>query len=132
MTITDLDQQRGLYGKYYVARRTVQIHSHGPGTSTVTRSDPGPVFVLAYETDPHARNAFAAYNPTDQERTDNARDFAVQKHTGKPTGPVFVLPYADDARARAALITYAESCRDDFPQLSADLIAEATAHGGLT
>jgi hypothetical protein len=57
--------------------------------------------------------------------------YRVEKVNGKPTGPVFVLAYADDPHARAALVAYAESCRQDYPRLSADLIGEATKHGGL-
>lgn len=47
MTTTDPDTKRGLYGKYRVEK------SNGKPT--------GPVFVLAYATDPHARVALAAY-----------------------------------------------------------------------
>lgn len=47
MTITDPDQQRGLYGKYRVEK--------------VNGKPVGRVFVLAYDTDPHARTALAAY-----------------------------------------------------------------------
>lgn len=47
----DPDRDRGLYRKYQVQK--------------VTRDgelvDPGPVFVLAYTRDPHARVALAAY-----------------------------------------------------------------------
>lgn len=46
--------------------------------------------------------------------------------------PFFVLRYATDRHARAALVAYAESCRDEYPQLAADLLGEATAHGGLS
>lgn len=33
---------------------------------------------------------------------------------------------------RAALAAYAESCRADYPQLAAELIAEVTKYGGLS
>lgn len=52
MTITDPDQQRGLYGKYLVYK---------PDPETGELRDPGSVFVLNYATDPHARVALRAY-----------------------------------------------------------------------
>jgi hypothetical protein len=45
--MNDPDQQRGLYGKYRVEK--------------INGKPTGPVFVLAYATDPHARAALAAY-----------------------------------------------------------------------
>lgn len=57
--------------------------------------------------------------------------YRVEKVNGKPTGAVFVLAYANDPHARAALAAYAESCREDYPQLAADLFGEVTKHGGL-
>lgn len=47
MTITDPDQQRGLYGKYRVEK--------------VNGKPVGRTFVLAYDNDPHAQVALAAY-----------------------------------------------------------------------
>lgn len=57
------DSEAGLYGKYEVhkLRRTVHENEHGGRTTLVERVDPGPVFVLAYTKDPHARVALAAY-----------------------------------------------------------------------
>ncbi len=46
----DPDRERGLYGKYFVKK-----------IKSGELVDPGPVFVLAYVTDPHARVALAAY-----------------------------------------------------------------------
>ena len=45
--------------------------------------------------------------------------------------PFFVLRYDTDPHARAALVAYAESCRNEYPQLADELISEVTAHGGL-
>lgn len=58
------NSERGLYGKYEVhkLRRTVRRFEGSSGTvTTIERVDPGPVFVLAYTTDPHAAVALAAY-----------------------------------------------------------------------
>jgi hypothetical protein len=46
--------------------------------------------------------------------------------------PFFVLRYDTDPHARAALVAYAESCRNEYPQLADELLGEVTAHGGLT
>ena len=51
----DRDRSLGLYGKYHVQK----IVNAGP--DCVKWVDPGPVFVLAYSKDPHARVALAAY-----------------------------------------------------------------------
>lgn len=81
MTAIDPDRNRGLYGKYRVDKivqtinpvcpsspdgwhhKTVQhwcSYCLGPRYET-EYVDPGPVFVLAYEKDPHAAVALAAY-----------------------------------------------------------------------
>ena len=54
MAAEDPDQKRGVYGKYEVRK----IEKWGNGMKL---TDPGPVFVLAYAKDPHARVALAAY-----------------------------------------------------------------------
>lgn len=76
------DHQRGLYGKYVVqkikrgdgglcpwspdglhhaAPGLNQACSYCPGPRPDELVDPGPVFVLAYTSDPHARVALKAY-----------------------------------------------------------------------
>lgn len=56
MVSVDPDQERGLYGKYRVEKIR-----RSPGPAGIEYVDPGPVFVLAYTKDPHARVALAAY-----------------------------------------------------------------------
>lgn len=63
--------------------------------------------------------------PPDQKRGLYAK-FAVYKlsPTGRPielTEPSFVLRYTTDPHARAAIAAYADSCRDEYPRLAADL-----------
>lgn len=78
----DTDRNRGLYGKYQVKKirrgdngicawSPTGTHIPAPGLNQACSFcsgprhdelvDPGPVFVLAYTTDPHARVALAAY-----------------------------------------------------------------------
>ncbi|WP_142386937.1 hypothetical protein [Mycobacterium hubeiense] len=81
--MSDNDRDRGLYGKYQVKkikrgdngvcyRSPSGMHEPAPGLGKACsycpgpRYDelvdpPGPVFVLSYTTDPHARAALAAY-----------------------------------------------------------------------
>lgn len=47
--------------------------------------------------------------------------YRVERTDGKQKGPYFVLDYTSDPHARIALQAYAESCRDDYPLLAADL-----------
>lgn len=63
MSAPDPDKARGLYGKYEVHKLRREV-KQAPGGSTLTvteRVDPGPVFVLAYATDPIARHALSVY-----------------------------------------------------------------------
>lgn len=57
------DSEAGLYGKYEVhkLRKTTREYEGGSRVTHIERVDPGPVFVLAYTKDPHARVALAAY-----------------------------------------------------------------------
>jgi hypothetical protein len=51
---SDPDSARGLYSKY-------EVYKIEPWGTGIRLTDPGPVFVLAYPKDPHARVALAAY-----------------------------------------------------------------------
>lgn len=53
--------------------------------------------------------------------------YRVERTDGGAVGPCFILEYERDPHARAALRTYAESCRDDKPGLSADLFRRLLA-----
>lgn len=52
--------------------------------------------------------------------------YAISRADGKDPGRCFVLAYDKDPHARAALIAYIESCREEYPLLAADLVAELT------
>lgn len=60
MTTDDPDTQRGLYPKYQVKKIKRETDQRGEEVEVLV--DPaGPVFVLAYASDPHARKALMAY-----------------------------------------------------------------------
>jgi hypothetical protein len=62
--------------------------------------------------------------PVDPKTEGLQHRYNVSRVDGKDKGPYFVLAYTTDPHARAALAEYADSCRDEYPSLAADLIAE--------
>lgn len=74
METTDPDRERGLYGKYRVEK--------------VNGKPTGPVFVLAYATDPHARVALAAYAEScAEDYPELANDLRDQLDNHRPNWP---------------------------------------------